>query len=280
MADLISLVCPSCGGKLKIAQNATSMTCQHCGNEHMVKHDANGAIQLETYARCPVCGRNDRCEKVSAVIASQSHQISGTETKTETIVNPQGQRVTVTKEVPFTRQQVSVLGQQLNAPQEPITSDIMPKPPSQAGSIWAAIALGGVGLFLGAAGLVCVFAGIMDMLSGNLNSNLEELLIVILSSLGLLFLAVVTIGGSAWVGIAGHKAKTRKQNEFEIKVKRIQLERQRIYEAWQRAFSRWKNLYYCARDDVVFIPGEGDSAPLQMLEDYLYSVESLKTVKQ
>lgn len=34
MADLISLVCPSCGGKLQVARNATSLICDHYGNEN------------------------------------------------------------------------------------------------------------------------------------------------------------------------------------------------------------------------------------------------------
>jgi predicted RNA-binding Zn-ribbon protein involved in translation (DUF1610 family) len=80
MPDLISLICPSCGGKLQVSTNATSLTCQHCGNEHLVKHEA-GAITLEAYARCPQCDRNDKSEKVTEVIASQSQEISGSEQK-------------------------------------------------------------------------------------------------------------------------------------------------------------------------------------------------------
>src|SRR3972149_3498937 len=119
MPDLISLVCPSCGGKLQVSPNATSLTCQHCGNEHLVKHEA-GAITLEAYARCPKCGRNDKSEKVTAVIASHSQEISGMDQKKEVVLDFQGRQQVITHSVPFTRKQVSILGQHLAPPMEPI----------------------------------------------------------------------------------------------------------------------------------------------------------------
>ncbi len=119
MADLISLLCPSCGGKLQVSPKASTMTCQHCGNEHLVRHEA-GAITLEAYARCPQCGRNDKSEKVTAVIASQSQEISGMEHKNEVVIDGQGRQQVIASSVPFTRKQVSILGQQLAPPEQPI----------------------------------------------------------------------------------------------------------------------------------------------------------------
>ena len=129
MPNLISLVCPSCGGKLKVSPNAITMTCQFCGNEHMVKHEAGGAVSLEAYARCPTCGRNDKVEKVSAILGSQTQEISGTEKKQE-LVGPAGQQRLLTRDVPFTRKQVSVLGQRLLPPDPPSPSDFPAFPPA------------------------------------------------------------------------------------------------------------------------------------------------------
>lgn len=64
MSDFITLSCPNCGGKLEVSQNTLSLVCQHCGSEHLVRREA-GSILLEEYARCPVCNRNDRCEKIT-----------------------------------------------------------------------------------------------------------------------------------------------------------------------------------------------------------------------
>jgi DNA-directed RNA polymerase subunit RPC12/RpoP len=85
MPGLISLVCPSCGGKLQVSACATSLTCQHCGNKHLVKHD-DGVITLEAFTRCPQCDRNDKSEKVTAVMASKSQEISGSDKKIKSLM--------------------------------------------------------------------------------------------------------------------------------------------------------------------------------------------------
>ena len=43
---------------------------------------------------------------------------------------------------------------------------------------------------------------------------------------------------------------------------------------WQAAMERWGKLYYCSRDDVVFIPGEGKSAPLVQMLEYIFETQS------
>jgi ssDNA-binding Zn-finger/Zn-ribbon topoisomerase 1 len=61
---------PNCGGKLQFAKNTTTLRCENCGVEHLVKQGANGVF-LESYAKCPICNRNDKAEKVSSIIRSQ-----------------------------------------------------------------------------------------------------------------------------------------------------------------------------------------------------------------
>jgi len=39
MPEFITLTCPSCGGKLKIAQDIDRFACAHCGMEHLVKRE-------------------------------------------------------------------------------------------------------------------------------------------------------------------------------------------------------------------------------------------------
>jgi hypothetical protein len=64
-SDLISLQYPNCGGKLNVETNTLSLVCRSCGTEHMVRRSADG-VMLESYARCPVCNRNDSVEKAAA----------------------------------------------------------------------------------------------------------------------------------------------------------------------------------------------------------------------
>lgn len=41
---------------------------------------------------------------------------------------------------------------------------------------------------------------------------------------------------------------------------------------YNRAVENWNNLYYCYRDDCVFMPGKGESATVNNIQDYQYSV--------
>jgi len=45
MADVFSLTCPSCGGKLQITKDIERFACGHCGNEHIVKR-SGGVLSL------------------------------------------------------------------------------------------------------------------------------------------------------------------------------------------------------------------------------------------
>jgi hypothetical protein len=39
---------------------------------------------------------------------------------------------------------------------------------------------------------------------------------------------------------------------------------------WNNAMQRWNSLYYCNRDDCVFIPGTNTFAPSSNMIDYIY----------
>jgi predicted RNA-binding Zn-ribbon protein involved in translation (DUF1610 family) len=71
MSTLITLSCPSCGGKLDVSPSTPSFACQYCGAEHIVRREA-GSILLEAFAGCPVCHRNDRVRKVSGIASTAS----------------------------------------------------------------------------------------------------------------------------------------------------------------------------------------------------------------
>jgi hypothetical protein len=268
MANFISLVCPSCGGKLKVSPGTISLTCQHCGNEHMVKQDAGGALLLESFARCPVCGRNDRCEKVTAVIASQSHAITGTEQKMQAVVNPQGQRIEVVREVPFTRQQVSALGQRLAPPVPPQISGDLPPGPGSGSWIVSAVLAGLVGIGLGLGGLLFLAGGVNQafFVSG---SSTETVLLTFLAGCAGSLLGLLFLGGAVGIFVFGRRNVSRKKAEHAQQIREIFEQRRRIQQAYETAVQRWQSLYYCARDDVVFLPGEGTSAPLGEMQAYL-----------
>ncbi len=268
MGNLISLVCPSCGGKLKVAPDATSLLCQHCGNQHIVRHEA-GAITLEAHARCPTCGRNDKSEKVSAVLARESHEITGMEEKTETILNAQGKPELVKRNVPFARRQVSILGQRLALPPEPqMPFEVVTPPKGPVGIVAGAGVLGLLGIFIGITGVASGAIFLLNAYQGkspNLSNTYASLgcsALVIAGALAIVIWAVL------WGIVGGRKAK-RRRGEYESRLIALQRERDRIQAAWKTSLRRWDQLYYCSRDDCVFIPGEGTSAPASNMSAYL-----------
>lgn len=46
MVEIVTLSCPSCGGKLEIKPNINRFACIYCGNEHVV-HREGGIVTLE-----------------------------------------------------------------------------------------------------------------------------------------------------------------------------------------------------------------------------------------
>jgi hypothetical protein len=40
---------------------------------------------------------------------------------------------------------------------------------------------------------------------------------------------------------------------------------------WERAMARWEQLYYCPKDDVVFIPGEGEPVLADNIDELVYA---------
>jgi predicted RNA-binding Zn-ribbon protein involved in translation (DUF1610 family) len=278
MADLISLLCPSCGGKLQVSPKASTMTCQHCGNEHLVRHEA-GAITLEAYARCPQCGRNDKSEKVTAVIASQSQEISGMEQKNEVVIDGQGRQQVVARSFPFTRKQVSILGQQLAPPEQPIIDPNLQSqgfpPPRLATSTWGLLViLGGVALLIVTFIIGLMMLGGILMLFNSAGDLTQET--VVYGLLGLVGGGISFLGGIALIVLGiflvrrSVKKKRFQKEEIQRQLQEEADRSERIQSAWRNALDRWNQLYYCGRDDCVFIPGENSSAPLSKMKEYLF----------
>ena len=46
-------------------------------------------------------------------------------------------------------------------------------------------------------------------------------------------------------------------------------EKERILALYQKECQNWNNLYYCYRDDCIFVPGKGHAAPISELASYL-----------
>jgi len=269
MSDLITLTCPSCGGKLQVNPNATMLVCEHCGTEHMVHRDGD-AVTLESYARCPRCNRNDRAEKVSAILSSQTQNINSQDWRTEVYITPQGQRIT--RQVPISKvtKQMSELAKRLTPPEKPKPLPkprLIPYPNKKSNTLLI------IGIILL---VISAFFFVITLLAGFMEFFEDTgmfLICLIPSFLAVAAGVVLTILGI--ISNAKHKMNYQKAR-FEVTrrnrnvTKQWQEASEKRMSKWQKAMDRWDALYYCHRDDCVFIPEEGTYAPLTKMKDYLF----------
>lgn len=89
------------------------------------------------------------------------------------------------------------------------------------------------------------------------------------------FLFLVGIGLTITGALLRRKAKPVTDPNIAIKlryqqqVEAVQQEHERIRNEYKRTMERYEKLYYCFRDDCVFIPGENTSVPLAAMREYL-----------
>jgi len=204
--DFITLRCPNCGGNLSVSTKSTYLSCQNCGTNHILRN-ADGRFFLESYASCPICKRNDRSIKVSAL---------------------------------YKMGQNTQLIQLLAPPVQPY-----PRPLKKVSLLF---------FYLGISFPIIGIAEFLAWSSGN--SSISDFLI----SLGL-FLC-----GAIFIVI--HIQKTKKNK----KVAKLQLSTYEKSELprWQKAIERWNLLYYCERDDCIFIPSENFPVNVHNMMGYIY----------
>ena len=273
MEDIIQLTCPACGGKLNVSANTTLLVCQHCGTEHIVRREGS-AVTLESFARCPRCGRNDRAEKVSAILSSHTQKISSSEIQMRIVPNQYGQPVYQRVSVPKTLTQSSELAKKLAPPEKP---NPLPKPSMQPlphKKSNSKLTFGIILLVISVIGVIFSILSATIGLTGNGDFPIYLTLLclvptILAGGVGIL-LTILGITSS-------QKLKSRYQEEYAQTIQRNknvfqnwQETNQRLTQNWQNAMDRWHALYYCHRDDCVFIPEEGTSAPLEKMNDYLF----------
>jgi len=79
------------------------------------------------------------------------------------------------------------------------------------------------------------------------------------------FGSVPSVFGIGFI-VLGYFLRKKSQERIRIEQAELTIECQR----WQKARSRWEKLYYCERDDIVFVPGEMTSASVANMNTYLY----------
>ena len=272
MGEFITLTCPSCGGKLQVNSNASVLNCQHCGTEHLIRRDVSG-VSLESFARCPMCGRNDRVEKVSAILRTHKQEHETTEFVSQTFYDQEGRRFTRSIEIPKMNVQVSHLARQLSPPEKP-TNSPMPNLEDTGSPPFSKFLLLGIFLIL----IFCFFASIFIPAS---ISNNELIFKTLLRGWPCTIPSILSFGLGIYLlrKSTDERAKNKQKQEAQnyqidtnnqTKIQSWKNENYNKNKAWNTAIQRWNELYYCYRDDCVFIPNKGTYAPIERMKEYLY----------
>ncbi len=72
MTNTLSLNCSQCGGKIEIRGTTPKVTCTYCGTEQILKEKVFHQMQTAGVQVCPVCKKDDKLEKVTAIVTRET----------------------------------------------------------------------------------------------------------------------------------------------------------------------------------------------------------------
>ena len=269
MSDFITMQCPNCGGSLTVGNNALSLKCEHCGMEHMIRREASGIV-LESYAKCPICNRNDRAEKVTAILRSQTQNSEGMTYQTQTVMVQVGKEMRqVNKQVavPVKTSQMSELAKHLALPPRPQFDST---PDIKDGASHIALISAIIVAIIALVGFVC--AGIMALSLLASSSNVVSDSIIFFLLIGSISIIPLAVSILLFIFIVPKQRKSNMEKKAIAESKRLEFQKASAEQEkrWQMAVDRWNNLYYCGRDDCVFLPGANTSASITDIAKYIF----------
>jgi len=190
------------------------------------------------------------------------------------VPNQYGQPMYKHVAVPKTVTQSSALAKNLTPPEKPKPlPKPMPKPlPTRKSN--PTLAFGIILMVFAIVGVVLSIIGTAVGFSQNFDSPLAIPLLclvptILAGALGLLLtiLGIVSIGKRK---LKYQLEVTQTVQENKNAFQNWQEANERIMQNWQNAIDRWEALYYCHRDDCVFIPGKDRYAPVDKMKQFLF----------
>jgi hypothetical protein len=239
--ELTELTCPNCAAKVGADRSAAQVQCAHCGAGFVIERMAIPVAPEIEPERCPKRGKVDRAQKASSVHTSG---IS---------------RGYYDGYCGHSRMDLSWL----------LAPSAQPRRTSWLGRLL--FLLGGLCLAGTGSAAACIGLFALCIVSwgiGDSAAHPKTLMVALLRSAlaaGVLFgapvlllLFLLSIGVALLV--AGRKLMQWQTRQFLMEKP-----------AWENAVRRWQRMYYCARDDGVFIPGEASFMPIDKVQELLYA---------
>jgi hypothetical protein len=192
---------------------------------------------------CPKCQRSDSVQKVTAIIAGGTKVIE--ERGGIDIDTDYGMDV-----IPLTYSSVarSNLARKLAAPERPLQT-------KSYGCV-AALFITRLGVALVVTVLlVALFFCAFPFLAAIYAQNNALFIGILIAGLGIIGLILFSSIRAGW---RQTRSTSEQRNSYDARV-----------QAWEASYNRWQQLYYCFRDDGVFLPGQSSFVPVNQMSDYL-----------
>jgi len=236
MSDFVTLNCPSCGGKLNVQKNSPTYVCEYCGTEHKLRKE-----DIESFGRCPMCHRNDRVEKITAIVNRRDQLAAKFQSPAQLDLEK------------FVEQPDLAIDQRLNSfTSSPITE--------------SRYIVRSKGFFV-VTGMLLLMTFLL-IGPGSDNSELRTFFLV--SLFGVFVLAYFGIYNFIKAEIEQRELETTSlEQEMVTQLKEVNDQKSLLI---HKLKSRYGKIYYCHRDDLLFIPGEEGYASCDDFEGYLTNI--------
>jgi predicted RNA-binding Zn-ribbon protein involved in translation (DUF1610 family) len=307
MNDIFSLTCSQCGGQIQFPKGRTRIKCPYCGTEQVLTGEVAEQVQMEGVHICPVCNKDDKLEKVSAIVTREHYSPLA---KILTLEEPNYLSAQKPEKDPVRLQGLELLSPaQIRKQKQAVTAMWLI---GVFGAFSFLMMLCGTSEFFFLAVVVSMplffyfyyqaspfrlavenpstirFASTMFLIIA------AGVFIIMAIATPKLYLFLSVISGSFfWLGMillkrwrfitqkypsngSSHSNLTWYEKEANEKYQRAlnAYERelqanQKLYNEHGRKLAVWSELYYCSRDDIVILPREGLSANARDMETFV-----------
>lgn len=221
--------------------------CPYCGRAKPQQQQIKIALEDNSGLACPFCRQSDRVEKITAIVKHQTQISESSVPVTRTYSNSDGKVRTSTTYEKVVSTTTSSLASILTPPQRPA---IPPKP-----SVTLVVALGLFDALLFILGIFGFFSGLYLRIFKGASWRPG-------ASVQIIFVAILLLG-LVYMLWASYKKASEKYPAL------LQQAQDKVAQ-WEAAMKKWRESYYCYRDERVFVPGLGTSAPVDRLHEYVY----------